>query len=346
MKNIKLAFLIIAVAISSCSNEKKSFFIGNVKVINFEKQHAISGEHLNVDSIGINSVTVLGGFLIMAIYGDPYLTQIYDLKTLDLIGKFLLKGQGPNDFGYIDIIKKEYPYFWVQDRAYENIQAINVENLIGNTQATVKKIRYDNIVEPFNAFYVNDTCLLIKSFDVSKGLYYFYYNPENGALSHEITMYNYPITGDILQAKMIPLADCMKPDGSKIVSISGVLDQIDILDMHYPEKSISVTTANYRYSYEYIKNTHNDEMKTSYFSYPYCSDKLVFALYENNDIKNSNNIELHIIDWEGNPVYKLFLDQKIEAFSVDFDNGFMYGISKVEEKLYRYDINDILAKLE
>jgi hypothetical protein len=66
-----------------------------------------------------------------------------------------------------------------------------------------------------------------------------------------------------------------------------------------------------------------------------CSD-------EKNDTKDSNNIELHIIDWEGNPIYKLFLDQRIEVFSVDFDSGFMYGISKVEEKLYRYDITDIL----
>jgi hypothetical protein len=343
MKKVKLVFLsVIVITIGSCSNDEKTFFIGNIKVINFEKQRAVSSEHLNVDSIGVNGVTILGKYLIMNIYGDPYLTQIYDLKTLDLVGKFLLKGQGPDDFGYIGVIKEEYPHLWVQDRAYKNIQAINVEDLIANKQATGKKIRYDNIVYPLNAFYVNDTCLLIKSFDINRGLYYFYYNPESGVLSHEITMYNYLITSDILQTKMIALADCMKPDGTKIVSLSGVLDQVDILDMHHPEKNISVTTTNHRYSYEYIKNTRSDDMQTSYFSYPYCSDELIFALYENNDTKDANNIELHIIDWEGNPVYKLLLDQRIGIFSIDFDNGFMYGISIVEEKLYRYDIKDIL----
>jgi hypothetical protein len=348
-KNISgaLAAIIIAVATGSCSNEEKTFFIGDIKVISFEKQRAVSGEHLNIDSIGVNGVTVLGKYLVMNIYGDPHLTQIYDLKTLDLVGNFLIKGQGPDDFGYISVIKEEYPHLWVQDWVYKNIQAINIEDLIANKQAAVKKIRYDSIVEPVNAFYVNDTCLLIKSydvksFDINGALYYCYYNPENGVLSHETAMYNYPVTGDILQTKMTALADCMKPDGSKVASISGVLDQVDILDMHHPEKSISATTTNHRYSYAYIKNTRSDDMQTSYFSYPDCSDELIFALYENNNTKDANNIELHIIDCEGNPVYKLRLDQKIETFSIDFDNGFMYGISKVEEKLYRYDIKDIL----
>jgi hypothetical protein len=345
MKKIKWLFLsIIVVVICSCSDEKKSFFIGNIKAISFEKQRSVSGEYLNVDSIGVDDVTILGQYLIISIYGDPYLTQIYDLKTLGFIGNFLLKGHGPNDFGYIDIIKTAYPYFWIQDRIYENIRLINVEEIIENKQAAAKKVlHYGNIVEPFNAFYINDTCLLIKSFDVNKGLYYFYYNPKNGILDNEVVMYNYPVTTDLLYTKMIPLADCMKPDGSKIASISGVLDQIDILDMHHPKKSISVTTTNYQYDYEYIKNTHSEEMKTFYFSYPYCSEKFIFALYENNDTKNSNNIELHIIDWEGNPIYKLFLDQRIEVFTIDLDNGFMYGVSKFDEKLYRYDIKNIIV---
>ena len=345
MKKIKLLFLLIVVSvICGCSGEKKNFFIGDIKLISFEKQCSIQGDHLNIDSIGVSGVTILGQYLIVQIYGSNYLIQVYDLKTLSLIGNFLLKGHGPNDFGYIDIIKKEYPHFWVQDRLYENIQLINIEDIIENKQAAAKKkLRYDNIVEPLNAFYINDTCLLIKSFDVDKGLYYFYYNPQKGILSHEVIMYNYPITSDILYTKMIPLADCMKPDGTKIVSISGLSDQIDILDIHHPEKSISVTTTKYQYDYEHIKNIRGDEMQTFYFSYPYCSDKLVFALYENKDVSPPNNIELHIIDWEGNPVYNLSLDQRIGFFSIDFDSGFMYGVSEVEEKLYRYDIKDIIA---
>lgn len=345
MKKIKLLFLLIVVSVlCSCSGGKKSFFIGDIKVISFEKQCSIQGEHLNIDSIGVSGVNILGRYLIVQIYGSHYLTQIYDLETLDLIGDFLLKGHGPNDFGYIDIIKKEYPYFWVQDRLYENVQLINIEEIIGNKQTTAKKkLRYDNIVEPLNAFYINDTCLLIKSFNVDKGLYYFYYNPQKSILSNEVIMYNYPITSDILYGKMIPLADCMKPDGTKIVSISGILDQIDILDIHYPEKSISVTTTNYQYDYKYIKNVRSDEMKTFYFSYPYCSDKFVFALYENEDVSPPHNIELHIIDWDGNPLQKFSLDQRIGFFSIDFDSGYMYGVSEIEEKLYRYNIKDIIA---
>jgi hypothetical protein len=79
-------------------------------------------------------------------------------------------------------------------------------------------------------------------------------------------------------------------------------------------------------------------MKEFYFSYPYCSNNFIFALYRNN---KNNNVELHIIDWNGNPFCKLVLDRDIRVFSIDFGNGFMYGVSDMDEKIYRYDISRI-----
>ncbi|GHV27018.1 hypothetical protein FACS1894176_08480 [Bacteroidia bacterium] len=343
MKQNKLLFLLSIILIQSCSDEKQTFFSGTLKTIRFEKEYAVTGEHVNVDSIGIKDVTVMNDFLIAGVYKQPYFAQIYDLKTLSFIGNFFYKGAGPNDFGYIDIIKKEYPYIWVQDRMYQNVRMIDLKESILNNQTVIKnEMKYLDVVEPLNAFYVNDTCLLIKSFDTKKGLHYFRYNPVNAQLRHDVSMYNYPITSDILYTKMTPLSDCMKPDGSKIASLSGILDQIDILDITHPQKSISVTTTNHQYDYNYINNTNSDDMQTFYFSYPYCSDNLIFALYKNNDTKQKNNIELHIIDWNGNPLYKLLLDREIEFFTIDFDNGFMYGTSPTEERVYRYYIEDMI----
>jgi hypothetical protein len=340
MKENKLLLLFIIILIQSCSENKINFFSGTLKAIHFEKEYAVAGEHINVDSIGIKDVTIVGNYLIAGTYKQPHFTQIYDLKTLSLIGNFFYKGAGPNDFGYIDVIKKEYPYIWIQDRLYKNVRMIDLEESIHNKHTAIKnELKYLDVVEPINAFYINDTCLLIKSFDINKGLCYFRYNPANAQSSHEVIMYNYPITNDILQTKMAPMSDCMKPDGSKIASLSGMLDQIDILDIDHPQKNISVTTTNHQYDYSYINYTNGDDMQTSYFSYPYCSNKHVFALYKNN---NTNNIELHIIDWDGNAVCKLLLDMEIASFTIDFDNGFMYGISPIEERVYRYDIGNVL----
>ncbi|MDR2027312.1 MAG: hypothetical protein LBQ01_07130, partial [Prevotellaceae bacterium] len=106
-----------------------------------------------------------------------------------------------------------------------------------------------------------------------------------------------------------------------------------------PDKSISVTQNDYLFDYEYIK--HNENMKSFYFAQPYCSDKLISALYRNNE---KNTVELHIIDWDGNPVCKLILDRKLKSATVDFDAGFMYGVSEMEDRVYRYDIRDILKE--
>ncbi|MDR1170266.1 MAG: TolB-like 6-bladed beta-propeller domain-containing protein, partial [Prevotellaceae bacterium] len=123
--------------------------------------------------------------------------------------------------------------------------------------------------------------------------------------------------------------------GSKIVSSAGCLDQLDILDIVHPDKSISVTENDYLFDYEYIKSL-GDNSKDFYL-FSCCSDNLICASYY-----RSNIMEIHIMDWNGNPVCKLILDRKIKDFTVDFDNGFMYTVSLGEERIYRYDIRDML----
>jgi hypothetical protein len=60
MKNIRLflSVLFIVAVLNSCS-DKKNFGIGSIKTVRFEKEYKITGEHLNVDSIGIDMVMII-----------------------------------------------------------------------------------------------------------------------------------------------------------------------------------------------------------------------------------------------------------------------------------------------
>jgi hypothetical protein len=76
-----------------------------------------------------------------------------------------------------------------------------------------------------------------------------------------------------------------------------------------------------------------------FYSFSCCSDNLICAAYYSSDVLGGNVMEIHIMDWNGNPVCKLILDRKIKDFTVDFDSGFMYAVSLEEERIYRYDIS-------
>jgi hypothetical protein len=347
MKNIRLFLLVLFVvtALNSCS-DKNNFGIGSIKTVRFEKEYRVLGEHLNVDSIGVNMIMIIDRYLITGLYSQEYFTKIYDLRSLNLIGSFFRKGQGPDDFRRPIFSQVRSPYLVIDDWGYRRIKVVNIPESINNIDgrlSTRHTIKYSNaeIADPEKVLYANDTLLLIKSYDENREtLSYFKYNPVKQKVTDEIMMFNYPITSDIRYKNIATLADCIKPDGSKIVSIAGCLDQLDILDVVHPDKSISVTENDYLFDYEYVKSL-GDNSKDFYL-FSCCSDNLICAAYQNY-AKHAN--EIHIIDWNGNPVCKLILDRRIKDFTMDFDNGFMYAVSEMEEQIYRYNISDILKEI-
>ena len=302
----------------------------------------ISGSAIEVDSIGNAGVYKLGTYLIVCVYGQSYYAKIYEQSTLHYIGDFFNWGQGPDDFLSFEIIKIDFPFLWVQDSKKKQIKVIDLVKTVEETHIVVEKVlSYKNIIDPFNVFFVNDSCLLIKNFDVEKGLHYLKYNPQtDSVIDNGFSMYNYPVPYEI-SSKMLVLADCIHPNGKKVACVTGVLNQIDILDLEHPEKSLSVTTEKKLIDYNYVKNTEEEEMEEFYFSYPVCSERFIFALFRNN---TNETIEIHVIDWNGNPITKLTFDEKINIFTIDFNQGVLYGVTAVEEKTFRYDIKSIINR--
>jgi hypothetical protein len=348
MKKIRLflSVLFVVAVLNSCS-DRKNFVTGNMKTIHFDKEYIVAGEHLNVDSIGIYKVEILDQYLILGIYSQECFVKIYDLRSLNFIGDFFCKGQGPEDFVYAFIEHVKSPYIRIEDRPCGLIKIINILETVAdmNRQLSIKNTI--NYLGAFSAnqlrsLYVNDTLLWIKTYDRYKEkMLYHKYNPAKQKIIDEMEIYNYPVPVSI-QNEMAIFADCIKPDGSKIVSTTAILDQLDIFNLAYPDKSISVTEKKYLLDYEYIKIQKNENLKTFYFSFPRCTENLIYALYRNHE---NHTVELHIIDWNGNPICKLLPDRKLKDCTIDFDNGFMYGISDVEERIYRYDIRNILKTI-
>jgi hypothetical protein len=184
MKNIRLflSVLFVVTALNICF-DKKNFGIGSIKTVRFEKEYNVASEHLNVDSIGVDMVMIIDRYLITGLYRQEYFTQIYDLESLNLIGNFFRKGQGPDDFIQPILSQVRSPYLVIDNWGSRRIKVINILESINNIDgrlSTKYTAKYSNaeIVDPEKVLYANDTLLLIKSYDRDREtLSYFKYNP-------------------------------------------------------------------------------------------------------------------------------------------------------------------------
>ena len=76
-----------------------------------------------------------------------------------------------------------------------------------------------------------------------------------------------------------------------------------------------------------------------YISIPRCNDSLIFALYCNKE--ENGKKEFHVINWEGKALFKLFINEDLRDFNIDWQNGKLYGITN-NDIVYVYDVNNIV----
>lgn len=339
--NISLFLLIISL-FSSCNRNHKeiNFFRGELKNIDFPETYFLEGEKILVDTLGIGYVQIFDPYIILGTYSLPYFTQIYTCSSQKHIGDFFNKGQGPKDFLSFNIIKKEYPHLWVKDYNNRIVSLLNVSEGFSDKGFEIEKTySYKTAVDPFNVFYLNDSSLLIKDFEINKGLHYYKYNPiTEEKTGNDLVIYNYPIDYSLMN-KMLTLSDALHPNGNKIVSITEIFDQIDIINLDDLSQNISVTTNKHPVNYSRIINTEEDELKHFYFDIPYCNENEIFVLYHSEEKEKT---EVHIINWEGEAIAKLLLDKKIRGIDVDRSQKYLYGIEESTEYLYKFDLNNLL----
>ena len=342
-----LLFLFLICLIGCSEDSPKNFFNGNIRTVEFPNKVSLKGEFIDVDSIGIGCVEIFTPYLFLTTYRLPYFTKVYKLNNYEFLSDYFYQGQGPEEFLSFGIIKKQYPYLWVNDYKNKRISLINAEKTFNTELVCIEKVlNYKKVVDPFNVFYLNDTCLLIKDYNsVDRELYYLKYNPKNDSIEADwkFVIYNNPITYELMN-KILTLADQIHPDGSKIVSITEKFNQIDIIDLNNPVESFSITTEkNIKNNYFHVNKTLDEELNRYYFSGPICTNDKIYVLY---NTEKNDQVEVHIIDWKGNPLGILSLDKYLRYINVDEDNKILYGIDDDSEKLYKYDISECNLKID
>lgn len=336
MKYIYLSIFVFF--LFSCTKQENSFR-GKIKYVPiFKNEATLKGEiDTEIDTIAPLQIDFFSPYVITTVYKSKYFTKIYNTSTKEDLGYYCSKGIGPKEFLSLGILnqKQENP-LWLQDYANKTVYNIDIAKTIKNKEPYIrKKFSFNEIEDPLQLFYISDSLLLIKSYEKSKGVIYRWYNPTLKLfLENEISLYTEILTQKDLN-NVMTLADCLKPDGSKIASLTGTLNQIDILNLKDNSKNFSFTTNKRIITWNDI---HEKKIEDYYISLPRCNNHTIFALFQNK--KNNNRKEIHVINWEGEGLYKLHIKEDLRDFNINWNKEIIYGIDN-NDIIYKYDISNL-----
>lgn len=323
-----VTLFIVLMSLSGCDNETENSFNGEVRYISsFDTVQTLSGKKLPyINSIGFYGCDVSYPYLMLGLSKQDSLLAIYDIEKELFLGNFFSIGSGPDDFrSFIITGQCQDSVITVNDIYNKKLKMIRLPETISKKCAVYyNTLEYEGMHEMI--FYI-DSLLWMKNSIDDKITY------TSSRVGYPIkTLYKESIGRQDLD-NMLLLSDAIKPDGNKIVSLSGVLNQIDILSLDSEKGDISVTTSNELVTFKQLQKKQYKNVKDYFLSIPRCNDKYIFALHISHD---TNKKSLYVIDWNGKGVANYLLDEDVVDFCVDWNRNVIYGITSSEE-VYEYN---------
>lgn len=329
MNKIILFFLSAIFFFCSCDN-KNTFIKGKIVYVDeFKTEKILSGKPLYfIQSKGLFGCEVRKPYLFLNLHSQDDNIAIYNLYTKKFVGNFFKKGKSDKEYISFDLINLyNDSLIWTIDPTNKIIREFsylsqNDTNAIKQT----KTIRCRINDELFCAFPHDSMVYTYKAFSFEDGFFY-----QNCKTNKKICPYNTILTKNDLN-KIMTLAESMKPDGSKIASLTGILDEIDIISLDgNANNNIIITTSNQPTHWEKLKKLKEDELKNYFISIPRSNDEYIVALHD-----NQSNQEILVFDWFGNGIAKCTIKEKLIDFAVDWTTYTIYGLTE-DEIVYQYD---------
>ena len=329
-KNFAISTCFLLLCLLGCHPYPENSFNGTVRYIDhFPYEQELTGEKLPyIQSLAYYGCELVYPYLLLNLGKQDSLCGIYDLEQEAFMGNFFAYGQGPDDFNAFVITDMHNDsLLYVNDIYRHELKAIRLAPTVKEGKIMYEQIqKYEGIHEM--AFCIG-SLLWLKSCGNDRITYAC--QPEQAGA--EKTLYKERI-GDKDLNHINILADAIKPDGSKLALLPGVLNQIDILSLTSADENISATTATKLPTLTALQEDNYADATYYYIGIPRCNDSCIMALHVHPQTQRK---ELHVIDWHGNALACLRLKEDLIDFCVDWERHRIYGVTP-DEEVYRYDI--------
>ena len=358
MKNFHLLLLIVLAFVSCISVDKDE------DRLNFKYSFDLVGEEILKDAIGISSIHAIDKYLVASTMNQDYFFTIYSLDSLNALGNLVEKGSGPNQFPTIALYDyatsfNKSNYFWTHDLNYPIFSKVNIEKSLKDGKTIIE----DTIKLPFEdsfvtAFHISEDKVIGRSGNTVPSMGRLkLYNPKLKEVTKSVPLFPEVETSrkdlDFVTSKLNFIyvsALTLKPDGTKLASAMTCFNQIDIFNTD-AELILSIKddfSSGEERIKAYLKDDNlNFKHLNNYYGGICATDKFIFALFKNQLYEDYGEkmipVSIRVFDWEGNPIAELNIPDYLYSITIDERNGYLIGFSYFEEKILRYDINDLLS---
>jgi len=369
MKNLTLEIMIIMLIFSvGCNKNENIYFNGKINLIELPKNSDyLKGELIELEGIYTGRFIAYDSLILFFSAKFPkQLMSAFNLQSKKHVGYFCDKGHGPNDFFEVEIcnllIKNNQLFLWLHGFNEQKMALLNITQSI-NTQLT----KYDSIfnhewrnkfiMPSIFTFALEDNKILAKwqtnpVFFPNKppravSNYFLIDKSKNDTISYII--HNKPILKEwIFSACFFSSVDKIKPDNKKIAMCMEFMSQLNILNIETGDL-IGIRHKNTP-DYKYFEK--EQEIYRWYYSHLSVDNDFIYGLYRNLIINENffnhdfSTNEIHIYDWDGNLIRRVFLDKKVDQITLDLNskNKILYAYSNENEELYAYDVSAYYKK--
>ena len=343
-----MVIAITAIILNSCKDNSEKYFSDSLKVVNpanVERTDILQGIPVVNELIGAGLFNVVDTLICFDAEQDGKLFTICTLDG-DSVAVIGIRGQGPNDF-ISTVLNKQNFYngkndfgTWVVDANSSCLKQLNIGKSLSSGSCVVDSIIP---IQPMvsDAFVVGDTILQVT---FGEGNYDLTMTSSDGTLLDKEPLYQIPVDkSDIFY--FYSARTGVSPDNRYLVMAMSSINQLNILDLQKSNarKSVSIGGVQNR---ESVMDSERPDWHTpawTYYSNLALSDKYIFALYRNMAYnypgdQEKKNGELHVFDYDGNPVCIIPLDRFIYVISYSPENNSIYALGE-EDKVWRYDLS-------
>lgn len=340
MRKTGFLYAIAIFLISSCNYAKRDY-----SVVDFPLPVELQSQ--NITLMGILSdpkeIIILDSVYIVKDSKSEFILHIFSLDSHEYMGGFIRRGRGPSEEILIQSVSRAAH----NSLFYKTLSGLTLAQFSPKTNSLESIMIYEVPVDALTVAYpLNETKVLGWNYTIHENEFLLY-NPSDKQFSDFGNGFPYPGKNLTLEEKHRLFSNkqmTIKPDKQKFATAYMSFPMIRVfnsIDGKLITEFNSPQTHNFPYAM-INRNATQDEIKElveNYFTIT-STDQYIYALYSG---KTKNKLypdlftpnfsppdfgnEIHVWDWEGNPVKKISLDQMIFSFDVCLKDSTILAIS-------------------
>ena len=330
MKKIFYLLIFVLVAFSSCSEKAINCFTDNYDFIQTpQTQTDIESKKVVLEdgNKNVSNIFIINEFLLTKNSNNSKkLLSVYDL-TGKKYGSFANLGKARDEFtrGMSLTAQFDDKVFYVNDVNTASLKEIDLKASLDSNKCVVKKM-FSVGPRTMNSFYVNDSLIVCEQ-EIRDNYGLFLINPQTKKIISKKKIYEpHKKPFNIYNSRMV-----INKEKNKIAFAMRYVNQINFMALDSDwRKAISV----------YDDASMDKQGEKEYYCDIATDGKYVYALYMNQTLDDAfekeKDMEIHVMDWDGNLVKVLHSKEYLIKLAVD-SHGTLYG-NDLDSNVYKYKI--------